>query len=248
MDRYIFTSFFLVLIAFSLESCSSMYMPNVPATPMFTKQGEGYLSGHINLKGNISGNAGVAITKHIGFIANGSYVNNKRQNEEFKQYLYEGGIGYFTPLGKSKRQVFEVYAGYGIGNTLETDLRSSTSGMIPVEVRDMDFEKMFVQVNYSSIKKDKINLFGARRELNYGTAIRLSRIAMKDFSIDNVAAPQEDNIFVEPVFFTRLALNKNWQLQYTTGFNIGVVSNEYLKAGNAVFTLGVSYNFGKNKK
>lgn len=248
MDRHIFTSFFLVLIAFSLESCSSMYMPNVPATPMFTKQGEGYLSGHINLKGNISGNAGVAITKHIGFIANGSYVNNKRQNEEFKQYLYEGGIGYFTPLGKSKRQVFEVYAGYGIGNTLETDLRSSTSGMIPVEVRDMDFEKMFVQVNYSSTKKDKINLFGARRELNYGTAIRLSRIAMKDFSIDNVAAPQEDNIFVEPVFFTRLALNKNWQLQYTTGFNIGVVSNEYLKAGNAVFTLGVSYNFGKNKK
>ncbi len=248
MDRYIFASFFLVLIAFSLGSCSSMYMPNVPATPMFTKQGEGYLSGHVNLKGNISGNAGVAITKHIGFIANGSYVNNKRQNEEFKQYLYEGGIGYFTPLGKSKRQVFEVYAGYGIGNTLETDLRSSTSGMIPVEVRDMDFEKMFVQVNYSSTKKDKINLFGARRELNYGTAIRLSRIAMKDFSIDNVAAPQEDNIFVEPVFFTRLALNKNWQFQYTTGFNIGVVSNEYLKAGNAVFTLGVSYNFGKNKK
>jgi len=225
-----------------------MYMPNVPATPMFTKQGEGYLSGHVNLKGNISGNAGVAITKHIGIIANGSYVNHKKQNDEFKQYLYEGGLGYFTPLGKAKRQVFEVYAGYGVGNTLETDLRSSTTGMNPVEVRDMDFEKMFVQVNYSSTKKDKIKLFGAKRELNYGTAIRLSRIVMKDFMIDNVATTPEDNIFVEPVFFTRLALNNNWQLQYTTGFNIGVVSNEYLKAGNAVFTLGVSYNFGKNKK
>lgn len=248
MNRFAAVVLLFSVLVLILSSCSSIYMPNVPATPMFSKQGEGYLSGHVNLKGNVSGNAGVAISDHIGIIANGSYVNHKKQIKEFKQYLYEGGLGYFTTIGKSKRQIFEVYAGYGIGNSVETDLRSTTTGMQPVEIRDMDFEKIFVQVNYSSTKKDKINLFGAKRELNYGTAIRMSRVAMKDFTVDAVDDEKEDNIFIEPVFFTRLALNRNWQLQYTTGFNIGVNSNEYLKAGNAVFTLGVSYNFGKKKK
>lgn len=50
-----------VLACFS--SCSSIYMPNVPATPMFKERGEVYVAAHSNIKGNISGNAGVAFAK-----------------------------------------------------------------------------------------------------------------------------------------------------------------------------------------
>lgn len=229
--------------------CSSIYMPNVPATPMFKDQGEGYLSGHVNLKGNISGTAAVAITDHIAILGNASTVNHgKESNTYFRQWLAEGAVGYFTKIGKSKRQVLELYGGYGVGNTKDVDQRASVHGYEAVESREMDFDKVFVQVNYSSTTKRKLNLFGGKRELNYGTAIRLSRVGMKGFWIDGIKNSDEENVFVEPVFYTRMEIIKGLQLQYTTGFNIGFVNNSYLKAGNSIFTLGLAYNFGKNKK
>ncbi len=242
---------FLALpLVLSLGACSSIYMPNVPATPMFREQGEVYVAAHSNVKGNISGNVGVAVGKHVAVIANGSYIDRggERSNELFKQQLVEGGIGYFTKIGKEKRQVFEAYAGYGVGSSTEIFRRATTTGMAPVETRTMDFDKIFVQVNYSSTRKQKLNLFGKRRELNYGTAIRASRVLMKDFMIDGLSSPAEEALFIEPLFFTRLELNKGFQLQYTNGFNFNVLDNEYLKAGNAVFTLGVTYNFGGRRK
>ena len=237
----------LALAALFFVRCSSIYMPNVPATPMFREQGEAYAAAHVNVKGNISANAGLALTEHVAVLANGSYANvgGASSNDNFNQHLYEGAIGYFTKVGKEKRQVFEIYGGYGVGSSTDIDSRSTTTGMAPVEERIMNFDKIFVQVNYSSTRKRKLDLFGKKRNLNYGTAIRVSRVAMKDFTINGFAAPTEENLFIEPLFFTRLELNKGFQLQYTNGFNFGLIQNEYLKAGNAVFTLGVTYNLRK---
>lgn len=244
IDGLCFLGFFVFLFLFS--SCSSIYMPNVPATPMFRDQGEGYLSAHINTKGNISASAGVAVTDHIAIIANGATVNNGvYSNEHFNQKLGEAAIGYFTKIGKNKAQVLEFFAGYGIGKTREIDQRATVIGFEPVDTRIMDFNKFFVQANFSSTSKKKFKLFGVKRELNYGTAIRLSRIGMTDFTINGLATPKEENVFIEPLFFTRMEIFKGFQLQYTTGFNIGLIKNDYLKAGNSVFTLGVVYNFGK---
>ena len=239
--------FFAALVTLILlNSCSSMYMPNVPATPMFKEKGEGYVAGHINLKGNISGTAGVAVSEHIAVLGNGSFVDHgKVSNEHFKQWLAEGAVGYFTKMGKEKRQILELYAGYGIGSSQEIDQRAGVNGYEIVEDRYMDFDKIFVQLNYSSTRKRKINLFGGKKELNYGTAIRLSRVGMKNFTIDDVPALNEENYLIEPLFYTRLQLSKGWQIQYTNGFNIGLINNNYLKAGNSVFTLGFVYNFWK---
>lgn len=221
-------------------------MPNVPATPMFRNQGEGYIAGHLGLKGNLSANAGLAITDKIAVVANGSTVARGAQsNEKYSQWLGEGSIGYYTTLGKRKLQVFEAYAGYGVGNSQQIDQRATIIGFQPVESRVMDFNKIFLQVNYSSTKRDKIKLFGEKRELNYGTAIRLSRVATNKFTINEVSPGNVQNIFIEPVFFTRMEMLKGLELQYTTGFNVGLMKNDYLKAGNSVFTLGITYNFGK---
>ncbi len=241
---YNFLSF--IAVVFLLSSCSSIFMPNVPATPMFSDKGEGYVAAHINTKGNFSANAGVAITDHLAIIANGSSVNKGlNSNNHFKQHLAEGALGYYTKMGKSKLQILEIYGGYGIGNSRDIDQRATVVGFQAVEAKVMDFNKVFVQVNYSSTKKKKINLFGEKRTLNYGTAIRVSRIGMTDFSINGEKKDKEENYFIEPIFFTRLQLIKGLQVQYTTGFNVGFIKNEYLKAGNSVFTLGISYNFGK---
>lgn len=220
-------------------------MPNVPATPMFKNQGEGYLSGHVNLKGNLSGTAGLAVSDNMAIIVNGGTINKgEKSNDYFKQNLIEGALGYYSTLGKGRRQVLEFYAGYGVGNTKEVDQRASVGGYSPALSKFMDFNKFFVQANYSSTRKNKINLFGEKRELNYGTAIRISRVGMTNFTINNEVSKLEENYFIEPVFFTRMQLVKGLQIQYTTGFNVGLVKNEYLKAGNAVFTLGIAYNFG----
>lgn len=243
---------YLILLPVSalLASCSSLYLPNVPATPMFTDKGEAYVAGHSTLKGGLSANAGVALSNNIAFIANGFFMEQGgiQRNELFKQQNIEAGLGYFTKVGKNKRQVFEVYAGYGIGTSVEEDRRAGMQGMETQELREMDFDKIFLQVNYSSTKKSRLNLFGKKRTLNYGTAIRLSRVSMTDFQINGVSQQKEEALFVEPLFFTRMELNKHFQLQYTNGFNFNMLDNEYLKAGNAVFTLGITYNFGSKKK
>jgi len=236
-----------ILATLLLQSCSSIYMPNVPATPMFKNAGEGYVSAHANLKGNVSATAGVAVSNHLAILANGSIIDNQRSNPRFKQKLGEAALGYYTTMGTEKRQVLEFYGGYGLGRTMQTDVRASISGYDEIESRDMSFDKIFVQINYSSTRRNKIKLFGSQRELNYGTAIRVSRLQMTDFSINGLSSPLEENLFVEPIFFTRMELSKGFQLQYTTGFNIGIIDNTYLEAGNSVFTLGLTYNFGRKK-
>lgn len=237
---------FVFLIATLFTSCSSIYMPNVPATPMFRNKGEGHLAGHIGLKGNASANAGLAITDKIAIVANGSSINKgANSNDKYSQWLGEGSLGYFTTVGKRKLQVLEAYIGYGVGSSEDIDQRASVIGFTPIDIRRINFNRIFAQVNYSSTKKDKINLFGEKRELNYGTAIRLSRVGTTKLVVNDVVQGNESNLFIEPIFFTRLQLKKGLDIQYTTGFNVGLFKNEYLKSGNSVFTLGLTYNFGK---
>lgn len=243
--------FIIVALAMSFISCGSLYMPNVPATPMFQGKGEIHAAAHVNVKGNVSGNMGMAVGNHVAIIANGSYIeqggaNNK--NELLKQHLVEGGLGYFTEIGRTKRQVLEIYAGYGIGSSTEIERRASTTGMQPVQTRDMDFNKIFIQINYSSTRNEKLNVFGKSRLLSYGTAIRASRVGMTEFIINNLSNPKEEALFIEPLFYTRMELSNGFQVQYTNGFNFNVVDNTYLKAGKAVFTLGLTYNFTKKSK
>ncbi|MGJ1214100.1 hypothetical protein [Sphingobacterium multivorum] len=232
------------LFACSFYSCSSIYMPNVPSAPMFTEAGEVYVSGNINTKANVSANLGVAVTDHVAVIANGSYVDNKSNIKDYAQKMGEAGIGYYTRFGRKNNRVFEVYGGYGLGNTSVVDKRSSTMGQAIVETKDMDFEKVFVQVNFSSEKKDALKLFGNRHDIDYGTIIRLRNMRMKNFAIDGLPAEKEDNMLIEPVFYTRMGLGKGWKLQYTNGMVFGFKSNTYLKAGYPLFTLGVLYKFG----
>lgn len=234
-------------VATLFMSCSSIYMPNVPATPMFEKQGEVYLGGHTNFKGNLSGNAAIAVANHVALIANGSYINYAGGNQEFRQHIYEGGLGYFTKFGQRNPRVLEVYAGYGLGASYDADTRATTIGMDPVEIREMDFDKIFVQVNYST-RREQIRLFGKTSEFTYGTAIRGSLLRMSAFHIDHTPSPTEENFFIEPIFYTRLRLANNFYLQQTSGFNFGIMGdNDYLHAGNALFTLGLAFKFGRNR-
>jgi hypothetical protein len=71
---------------------------------------------------------------------------------------------------------------------------------------------------------------------------------MDNFFINGVAAPEEDNIFLEPIFFTRMRLSDAVQLQYTTSSNFGLKNRKYMTAGNSIFSVGAVINVGGRKK
>ncbi|WP_237487952.1 hypothetical protein [Hufsiella arboris] len=223
-------------------------MPNVPNTPMLDSKGELSAAAHISLKGNVSLNSAYAASDHFAVLLNGSIMNNKHSDEDFRHNLIEAGAGYFNNFGDDKERIFEIYAGLGKGNS-ERNYREETGDHIytTTERQEFTLNKYFAQVNYSAKKKDGIKLFNKNIELNYGTVFRLSYINMKDFKLNDVYQPTEDNIFIEPVFFTRTALSKNVQLQYTTSSNFGLKNRKYLTAGNSIFTIGLIVNVGGKK-
>lgn len=226
------------------SSCSSVYMPNVPSTPMLTKAGEFHGGAHVSLRGNLSANTAYAVSDHFALMGNASLLNNQRSKKDFKQTLAEGAVGYFDTFGPDKRRVFEVYAGYGAGNTNRAYKDLTYDGPVLTEVQEVSFNKFFMQVNYSAKRKNDLALFGKKYPLNYGTALRISHVGMEDFTKNGIAQPLEDNIFLEPIFFTRMYISKTAQLQYTSGTTFGLINRDYLTAGNSVFTIGIVFNVG----
>jgi len=231
---------FLALFA----SCSSVYMPNVPNTPMLSKQGEFSGGAHISFKGNASINGAYAVSNHVGLLFSGSAMSSESKNKDFNHKLIEMGGGYYDTFGPDRNRIIEIYGGIGKGwsdinlRTFKNDVLTSN------ELQDIDYRKSFLQINYSSKKKNHLKLFGTSFPLNYGTALRVSHVSMDRFFINNVLQDKEDNIFLEPIFFTRMGLSKNLQLQYTSSSNFGLKSRKNMSAGNSIFTIGLVFNIG----
>ncbi len=237
----------LQIISFSsilLTSCSSLYIPNVPNTPMLSAAGELSASAHTSLKGNASFNSAYAVSDHFGVLLNGSVMNNNSKKKDFKHNLLETGAGYFTTFGSANDRILEIYAGFGRGSSEKSTTEENDMGLMSIDRQETNLSKVFMQVNYSSKDKKNLNLFGRDFPLNYGTAVRVSYVNMKDFLRNDIAQPTEDNVFIEPVFFTRMALNRTVQLQYTSGSNFGLKNRKFLTAGSSVFTVGLVINVG----
>lgn len=238
-----FAKLFSLLLLLLTTGCVSTYMPNVPNVPMFTEKGELSAAGHITPKGNITFNTAYAVTDKFGVMVNGSMLNQERKKRDFRHNLIEAGGGYFTTFGPNQNRILEVYAGIGGGSSDRTE-KSEKEGVMTYTRREAGFSKYFTQVNFSSKKKKSLRLLGNEFPLNYGTALRMSYLNMNKHVLNSVAQPNEDNIFLEPIFFTRMVLSPNVQLQYTSGSNFGLRNRKALTAGYSVFSLGVVVNVG----
>lgn len=224
-------------------------MPSVPNTPMLTTQGEIAAGAHISLKGNFNFNSAYAVTNHLAVMANGGFMDNKSDKKDIKNKTIEIGGGYFNTFGPDNNRILEIYAGIGSGKSdrffREFD---NNNVLLSSDHQKADYDKKFIQVNYSSKKKDNLRLFGAKFGLNYGTALRMSFLETNNFYRNGVLQANEDNIFLEPVFFTRMTLSDQVQLQYTSGSNIGLKSRKFLNAGHSVFSIGAVVNLGRAPK
>lgn len=242
----------LRLLPFSLLiflcSCSSVYMPNVPNTPMLSSKGEFSGGVHISLRGNGNFNGAYAVSNHLGVLLSGAYMKDERKRKDFEHQLIEAGAGYFNTFGPDHNRILEVYAGVGSGNTLRTYRNYDNDILLSTELQKVEYSKTFLQVNYSSKKKTNFRLFGNNYPINYGTALRISHVSMDVFLINGTAQPKEDNIFLEPIFFTRMRLSDAVQLQYTSSGNFGLKNRKYMTAGNSIFSVGAVINVGGLKK
>lgn len=238
----------LCFLAVLFSSCSSMYMPNVPNTPMLSQQGEFSGGGHISLRGNVSLNGAYAVSSHFGVLFSGSSMDREWEKKDYKHKLVEIGGGYFNTFGPEDNRILEVYAGYGGGSTDRTYRHFDGNNVLTnTELQEVTYNKTFLQVNYSSKKSDHLKLFGKDFPINYGTALRISSVEMKTFMINGVGQLREGNVFLEPIFFTRMKLSDQIQLQYTTSGTFGLNSRKYMNAGSSIFTIGAVVNVGGKK-
>ncbi|MBE9602583.1 hypothetical protein [Pedobacter sp. MC2016-24] len=239
---------FIVLSAVFISSCSSVYMPNVPNTPMLSQQGEFSGGVHISPRFNTSINGAYAATDHIGVIFSGSYMNREKEAKDYRHQLVEIGGGYFNTFGPDNNRIIEIYAGVGKGKTNRAFREFDDNDVLfSSDLEEITYRKSFIQVNYSSKKNSNLRLFGRDFSLNYGTALRISNVDMKTFMRNSIGQVREGNVFLEPIFFTRMRLSDAVQLQYTSSGNFGLHSRKYMSAGNSIFTVGAVVNIGGRK-
>ncbi|WP_266204181.1 hypothetical protein [Pontibacter kalidii] len=243
---------FTVLLALPLllAGCgTSAYMPNVPNVPMFTQKGELSAGGHVTPKGNITFNTAYAVSDHFAVLLNGSMLSTERRKRDMRHNLLEAAGGYFTTFGPENNRILEIYGGIGGGSSERTEKEEDKeTGEMTYERHDANFSKYFVQVNFTSKRKKSLRLLNREFPLNYGTALRASYLNMHEYSLNNVPGQEEDNIFLEPIFYTRLTLNPSVQLQYTSGTTIGLKNRDTLTAAYSVFAVGFVINVGGLEK
>lgn len=224
-----------------LTGCASLYFPPPPYAPLLTHQGE--FSGGIstNQHTNFALQGAYAITDHLAAAGTFSSLHHNKSLKTEDIDFGEASLGYFTRL--PDQRVLEVYAGIGGGHTARIERDDER---VPVKTLDGTLTKYFAQVNFAKKKKKTVHVFHRDWPISYGAALRLSYVQLTNFTINGQPQTPADNVLFEPISFTRVQVAGPVQLQLMSGQNLGFRQNEYLKAANSVFQIGVIIDLDKN--
>ena len=229
----------LALLTFT--GCASLYFPPPPHAPMLTHQGEFYGMVSTNQQTNYALQGAYGLTNHLAVAGTFSSLHRRRSNETDGTDFGEASVGYFTRL--PDKRVLEVYVGGGGGSTQRIERNDA---QLTTRTLEGSLSKVFAQVNYARKKQQTLHLFNHDFPLTYGAALRLSYMQLNNFTIDKVATPGENNLFFEPITFTRTQLYGPVQLQLMSGQILGFRHNQFLKAANSVFQIGIVINLDKS--
>ena len=233
--------FALLLVLPGLTGCASLYFPPPPHAPMLTHQGEFYGTLSTNQHTNYALQGAYGLTNHLAVAGTFSSLHRKKSDRTEDLDFGEASVGYFTRL--PDKRVLEVYVGGGGGHTERTERNDA---QIATRNLEGSLSKVFAQVNYARKKKETLHFFNRDFPLTYGAALRLSYMQLNNFRIDQQPAPGENNVFFEPITFTRTQIAGPVQLQLMSGQIFGFRNNKYLKAANSVFQVGIIINLDKN--
>lgn len=225
-----------------LGACTSLYFPPPPNVPLLTQKGEFSGGIHTNFDNNLALQGAYAVGEHIGAMGTFTTLHTDKKRKAEDHTFAEIAGGYFTRL--SDRRALEAYVGLGVGSTKRTDFKTENDIKTTTRTVEGDLNKYFLQVNYSSKEKKSFRLFGNEFPVSYGTALRLSYVELSDLRVDGLATTPEENVFVEPITFTRVQVAGPVQLQLISGSMFGLRSRKYLKASNSVLNFGVVVDIG----
>ncbi|GAC1367129.1 MAG: hypothetical protein NVS3B25_21440 [Hymenobacter sp.] len=224
-----------------LAGCASLYFPPPPHAPLLTHQGEFYGAVSTNQHNNYALQGAYALTNHLGAAGTFSSLHTKNADGTKNIDFGEASLGYFTRL--PDKRVLEVYVGGGGGHT---DRIERNNEQLTTRALQGSLSKVFAQVNYARKKHDNLHLFNHDFPLSYGAAMRLSYMKLNNFQLDGQPAAGESNLFFEPITFTRAQIAGPVQLQLMSGQIFGLRHNNYLKAANSVFQVGIIINLDKS--
>ena len=227
----------LLLVSGSLTGCASLYFPSPPHAPMLTHKGELYGTISTNQHTNFALQGAYAFTDKLAVAGTFSSLHRRKSNKTEDIDFGEASLGYFTRL--PDQRVLEVYVGAGGGSTSRIERNNE---QLTTRTLDGTLAKYFAQVNYARKKKKTLHLFNRDFPLTYGAALRLSYMQLNNFRINGQLAPGESNVFFEPITFTRTKVVGPVQLQLISGQIIGFKRNDFLKAANSVFQVGLVIN------
>ena len=237
-----FLCLLLAAAAAGLGGCASLYFPPPPHAPMLTQKGEFYGCISTNQHTNFAIQGAYAATDRLAAAGTFSSLHTKTKRQTQDIDFAEASLGYYTRL--PDKRVLEVYVGGGGGSTrrIERD-----ENQIQTRTLEGSLSKIFVQTNYARKKRETLRLFKHDFPLTYGAALRLSYVQLNNFRINGQLNPSIGNVFFEPITFTRTQLVGPVQLQLISGQIIGFNKNDFLKAANSVFQVGLVINLsGKN--
>jgi hypothetical protein len=231
--------FLLVLVLPLLASCSSLYFPPPPQVPLLTQEGEWSGTLQTNFSQNTSVQGAYSPINHLGVMGSVSFLHTDKKKRAEDHDFGEVGLGYYTRIRDTR--VLELYGGVGLGKTKRVE-RTPDEGV--TRTLEGNLTKYFVQANYTSKDHKSFHVLGRDWPVNYGTALRVSYMQLDKFRIDGQAAAPEDNVFLEPITYTRIELVGPVQFQLISGSNFGLRHRKFLKAANSVFQFGLIVNVG----
>lgn len=178
------------------SSCTSIYVPNLRNSPLFTKAGEVQASAQVTQGLDLQ--SAVSITNHIGLMVNYAYW--KHHHVTYPDYHYhrflEGGIGYYQ---HQEQWRYEIYAGYGWGEGAGIK-QYDFFGPDPV-MSVGRFERYFIQPAWGLDK----------RSFQISFIPRLSAVNFKAFKKDAtvVVMGNHPRLFFEPALSAKLTILQN---------------------------------------
>lgn len=239
-------NFWYVLSILSIlitTSCKTAYVPNTINTPLLQNAGEVRLS----VDQGVNAQAALAVTNHIGIIANSMFIptqKNKNDNDvkvsEGKGYMLEAGIGYFKakPMDNlGSKLVMELYGGGGWGKVTWDNIEQSKKYTNTAT-------RLFFQpgIGWSS------------RFIEVALTPRLSALSFNDptgnYTVDELKKenlPYSDSpmfVFFEPAITVRGGYK--WikaQVQLGRSFKLGKQELDYK---NSIFNIGIILDLNNN--
>ncbi|HEY9081737.1 MAG TPA: hypothetical protein VIN73_00235 [Vicingaceae bacterium] len=207
----------LIFIAL-FYACAPVYFPNKVNAPMINKAGDYNVEATMGVTGFDVQTAYSPIEK-LGVMANFSTFDGSDHFHSF----FEGGLGYYEPLGS--KGLFEIYGGYGYGNS-----KTTTEGIFGTTNKG-NYSRYFLQPSIGLITL-------ADEESGVtGSSYFAPRFCYVDFGSEN------RGYFAEPVVGTRIGWRRI-QVNLQMGFSVPA-SELRIDHAPFIFNFGLSYVFKK---